>query len=199
MEEIRHAYGTMAERYIELFGSSAQVHPDDLKIITKHLCVPGSVLDVGCGPGHLTEHLRVLNVDAIGIDIVPEFIKHARAAYPDGKYELGSMFKLPAVDHSVGGILAWYSLIHLLPDDLDEVLAELRRVMEPGATLVVGFFDGRELATFDHAVTVAYYWPVDELSARLQRAGFTEIARQQRPGVQEQGRRPQAAIVAKAD
>jgi SAM-dependent methyltransferase len=197
MDEVGRAYGVMADQYIELFGSSTQVHPDDLALITHHLSIrPGIVLDVGCGPGHLTEHLRLLGVDATGIDLVPEFIDHAGAAYPHGRYELGSMHQLAAVDGSVEGILAWYSLIHVSPADLDGVLIELRRTMAPGGTLVTGFFDGDEVVAFDHKVATAYYWPVDELSARLRRAGFTEIERQQRPGIAEYGRRPHAAAVA---
>ena len=139
MEAVRDAYGVQAERYIELFGTIDQVHPDDLALIVRHLSIrPGTVLDVGCGPGHITEHLRCLDVDATGIDLVPEFIEHARAARPHGRYELGSMVRLPVPDRSVLGILAYYSLIHLPPDDLDGVLAELRRAMVPGGTLVAG-------------------------------------------------------------
>jgi SAM-dependent methyltransferase len=187
----------MAEQYIELFASCAGVHADDLDLIARHLSIlRGAVLDVGCGPGHLTAHLRSLGVDATGIDLVPEFIDHACASYPDGRYELGSMHQLPVPDRSVAGILAWYSLIHLRPDELDGVLAELRRVMVPGGTLVAGFFDGDEVAAFEHRVATAYYWPVDELSARLDRAGFTEVERRLRPGVPEPGRRPHAAIAA---
>ena len=187
----------MAEQYIELFGSSAQVHTHDLALITRHLSIrPGTVLDVGCGPGHLTEHLRSQHVDAAGIDLVPEFIDHARATHPDGRYELGSMHRLPVPDRSVAGILAWYSMIHLPPDDLDSVLAELRRAMAPAGMLVAGFFDGDEVAAFEHKVVTAYSWPVDELSARLRRAGFTEIERHLRPGVAEPGHRPHAAIAA---
>ena len=139
MEAVRDAYGVQAERYIELFGTIDQVHPDDLALIVRHLSIrPGTVLDVGCGPGHITEHLRCLDVDATGIDLVPEFIEHARAAHPHGRYELGSMDRLAVPDRSVLGILAYYSLIHLPPDDLDGVLAELRRAMVPGGTLVAG-------------------------------------------------------------
>ncbi len=187
----------MAEQYIELFGSSAQVHADDLALIARRLSIrPGAVLDVGCGPGHLTAHLRSLEVDATGLDLVPEFIDHARVTHPDGRYELGSMRQLPVPDRSVAGILAWYSLIHLPPDDLDGVLAELRRAMAPAGTLVVGFFDGDEVVAFEHKVVTAYYWPVDAFAERLRHAGFTEIERRRRPGVAEPGRRPHAAIAA---
>jgi ubiquinone/menaquinone biosynthesis C-methylase UbiE len=186
----------MAEQYIEVI-SSTPAHADDLALIARHLSIrPGTVLDVGCGPGHLTAHLRSLEVDATGLDLVPGFIEHARVTYPDGRYELGSMHQLPVPDGSVVGILAWYSLIHLPPDDLDGVLAELRRAMAPTGTLVVGFFDGDEVVAFDHKVVTAYYWPVDAFAQRLEQAGFTEIERLRRPGVAEPGRRPHAAIAA---
>ena len=170
---------------------------DDLSLIVRHLSIrPGAVLDVGCGPGHLTAHLRSLGVDAIGIDLVPEFIEHARATHPEGRYELGSMDRLPVPDGSLAGILAWYSLIHLPPDDLDGALAELRRAIGPAGTLVAGFFDGDDVEAFEHKVVTAYFWPIDELSARLRRAGFTVVERQQRPGAGEAGPRPHAAIAA---
>jgi ubiquinone/menaquinone biosynthesis C-methylase UbiE len=199
VEPVRQAYAAIAGEYIERFGTDASVHPDDLALIDRHLSIrPGAVLDVGCGPGHLTAHLRSRDVDAIGIDPVPEFIDHARTTHPDGRFELGSMHQLPVADASVVGILAWYSLIHVRPDDLDPVLAELRRVMAEGATLVVGLFDGDEVEAFEHQVVEAFRWPADELSERLVRAGFLEVERQQRPGIDQPGLRPHAAIAATA-
>lgn len=182
VEQVRDAYAAVADVYIGLFGTSQQVHPDDLAFIGRHLTIqPGSVLDLGCGPGQITGYLRSRAVDATGIDLVPEFIAHAKAAHPTGEYRLGSMRSLDVENNSIAGILTWYSLIHVPPQDLDGVLAELRRVLAPGGTLVVGFFDGDEPTPFDHKVVTAYRWPVDELSERLARAGFTEVERHHRP------------------
>ncbi|MER5458302.1 class I SAM-dependent methyltransferase [Micromonospora sp. NPDC002389] len=195
LEQVRQAYGSVAQRYIELFGTSAQVHADDLAFIGRHLSGrAGPVLDLGCGPGHLTDHLRASGVEATGIDIVPEFIAHAWAAHPGGRYRLGSMAELDDADHSVTGILAWGSLIHLPPPDLDAVLVEFRRVVAPGGRLVTALFVGEEVVAFDHKVLTAYRWPLDEFSRRLVRAGFTEVERLQRPG--EGDRRPHAAVAA---
>jgi hypothetical protein len=104
------------------------------------------------------------------------------------------MEDLAVADRSIAGILAWYSLIHLPPQRLGDVLAEFRRAMAPTGTLVLGVFDGDEVAAFDHKVATAYRWSVDELVERLMRAGFTEVERLQRPS--EGARRPYAAIAA---
>ncbi|WP_421120644.1 class I SAM-dependent DNA methyltransferase [Aquihabitans daechungensis] len=198
MDEVGRAYDNMAEPYIELVRT-APPHSDDVALIERHLATrPGPVLDAGCGPGHLTAHLRSLEVDAIGLDVAPKLIRHARAIDPDGRYALASMGQLPFSDRSVAGILAWYTLIHVPPDELERVLAELRRVLSPGGVLVAGFFDGDAVAPFDHKVTTAYFWPVDEFAQRLQRAGFTEIERCQRPVTTERGNRHHAAISALA-
>jgi len=199
LDAVRRAYGDMAGAYTDRFGTTAQVDPDDLARITRRLAIrPGVVADAGCGPGHLTAHLQLQGVDAIGIDLVPELLGHARAAHPHGSYVRGSMERLPVPDGSLAGVLAWYSLIHLPPDALDGVLAELRRAVRSGATLVVGFFDGGEHAAFEHKVATAYFWPVDELGRRLEQVGFTEVERWQRPAVPS-GPRAHAAIVATAD
>jgi SAM-dependent methyltransferase len=198
VEQVRDAYARVADLYIGLFGTSQQVHRDDLAFIGRHLSMrPGTVLDVGCGPGHITGYLRSQGVDARGIDMVAEFIAHARATHPEGRYELGSMTSLDVEDGSIAGILSWFSLIHLPPEELDGVLAEFRRVMAPGGRLVVGFFEGDEVAAFDHKVVTAYRWPVDEFSERLAGAGFREVEREHRPS--DGTHRPYAAMAAVLD
>jgi SAM-dependent methyltransferase len=197
-EQVRRAYGEVADLYVELFGAADAVHPDDLDLIGRHLSGrPGPVLDVGCGPGHLTAWLCSQGAAATGIDIVPRFLAHARAAHPGVAFRRGSLADLGAdpgvADGSVAGILAWYSLIHLPPADVDGVLAGFRRVLAPGGRLVVGFVDGAEVEPFDHKVVTAYRWPPDELAARLAGAGFTEIERHRRPADDAQPR-PHAAL-----
>ncbi len=97
VEQVRDAYASIADLYIDMFGTTQQVDAEDLAFIGRHLSIrPGQVLDLGCGPGHLTDHLRSLGVDAAGIDPVAEFIAHAKAAHPNGRYRLGSMNSLAA-------------------------------------------------------------------------------------------------------
>lgn len=219
MNDIQRNYGAAAQQYIELFGSVAAMHSDDCSLIERYLgSRSGAVLDVGCGPGQLTAHLSALGVQISGIDLVPEFIEHARATHPACRFDLGSAEQLEHADGSLDGVLTWYSLIHFAPDHLDAVLDELRRVLAVDGILVVGFFDdsapddsapadstaptGSEAAdsatAFDHQVVTAYRWPIDVVAARLERAGFDEVERLQRPGTHVAGNRPHAALVMRA-
>ncbi|MEU1396074.1 class I SAM-dependent methyltransferase [Micromonospora zamorensis] len=194
-DKVRQAYASVAELYIGLFGSREQVNPADLSFIGRHLGTrAGRVLDLGCGPGHLTGYLRSLGVDAAGIDLVPEFLAHARAAHPDVEFQLGSLENLDVASGSLDGILAWYSTIHLPPQELDGVLNEFRRAIAPAGTVVLGVFVADEVGAFDHKVVTAYRWPLDEISERLSRAGFKEVERLERP--REGDQRPHAAIAA---
>jgi SAM-dependent methyltransferase len=204
-EVVQRAYSALADRYVETLGTMDVVHPDDLRLIERHLGRrSGPVLDLGCGPGHLTahlhehlhEHLHADGADVTGIDLVPEFIAHARATYPGVAFEVGSLTGLDRPDGTVAGVLAWYSLIHVEPADLDAVLAHLRRMLRPGGGLVVGFFDGEVCEPFAHTVITAHRWPVDEFLRRLGAVGFEEVERAQRG--QEGRRRPHAVVAARA-
>jgi len=198
-QPVRDAYSSRSEQYIALFDGDWQPHEDDRTLIRRHLTgVPGAVLDVGCGPGHWTAYLHGLGGEVTGIDLVPEFIAHARATHPGVEFRLGSMTELDAPAHSLGGVLAWYSTIHLPPAELDRVLAEFRRLLAVSGMLVVGFFDSDDgVAAFDHAVITAYRWPVDVFAERLARAGFAEVQRQQQQ-FPERPDRKYAAIAARA-
>jgi SAM-dependent methyltransferase len=199
LQPVRDAYSSMAEQYIGLFDGTWQDHPEDTALVRQYLTgLPGKVLDLGCGPGHWTAYLRSLGVDVTGVEMVPEFIAHARATHPGSDFVLGSMTELDVGDHSIAGILSWYSTIHVPPQELDRVLEEFHRLLTPGGVLVTGFFDSDDgVAAFDHAVITAYRWPVDVLVECLSAAGFIELERRRHQVSQRPDRR-YAAVAARA-
>ncbi|MFD5620449.1 class I SAM-dependent methyltransferase [Streptomyces yangpuensis] len=152
----------------------------------------GPVAELGCGPGYVTAHLRDLGLDVFGVDLSPGMIDFARAAHPGLRFRIGSMDALDLEDGALGGIVSWYSVIHVPPAELPAYFAEFRRVLAPGATLLLAFFEagGGPVAAFDHKVTTAYRWPVDDLAEMAREAGFAEIGRMLRePGSEERFRR----------
>ncbi|MFU8875369.1 class I SAM-dependent methyltransferase [Micromonospora sp. SL4-19] len=109
-----------------------------------HAAGGGPVADVGCGPGHVTAHLRKLGVDAFGIDLSPAMVDVARRDHPGVRFEVGSMTDLDLADASVAGLLAFWSLIHIPDDAVPRVLGHFRRALRPGAPLLLGFHVGGE-------------------------------------------------------
>ena len=196
---MRDAYSVMSEQYIALSAGGWQEHEQDTALVGRYLTgLSGPVLDLGCGPGHWTSYLHALGADVTGVDVVPEFVAHARATYPGPQFRLGSMTELGLPEHAAAGILSWYSTIHLPPAQLRRVLLELRRLLAPGGVLVVGFFDSDDgVAAFDHKVLPAYRWPVDAFAAQLRSAGFSELERLQHQHPERPDRR-YAAIAAVA-
>src|SRR5689334_19629955 len=90
--EVQAAYSALAALYIERIGTLHVVHRDDRALIAEHLGqLAGRLIDLGCGPGHLTAFLRALGRDVSGVDPVPEFIEHARATHPEIEFEVGSL------------------------------------------------------------------------------------------------------------
>ena len=144
-----------------------------------HVAGGGPVADVGCGPGHVTAHLRTLGVDAFGIDLSPAMIDVARRDHPGLRFEVGSMTDLDLADASVAGLLAFWSLIHVPDDAVPTVLGHFRRVLRPGGPLLLGFHVGNEsrLKTQGYGghpmrVHVHRRQP-DQVAAWLRDAGFT--------------------------
>jgi SAM-dependent methyltransferase len=195
MSIIGDAYTDRAAEYADVLGSMASVHPSDAQLVTSWGDrITGPAIDAGCGPGHWTAHLAARGLDIRGIDLVPDFIEHARAHHPDARFDLGSVDALDAESGSVGGVLAWYSLIHHDPETIGTPLAEFARVLRPGGELLIGCFEGPTVEAFDHAVVTAYRWPLAELSERLRGTGFEVVETHSRTSLDH---RPHGAILAR--
>ncbi|MEV6829332.1 class I SAM-dependent methyltransferase [Amycolatopsis sp. NPDC051102] len=187
------AYDAVAVRYAEFVAGTWDDHPLERAVWTAFadsVRGRGPVADLGCGPGHLTAHLRSLGLDSFGVDLSPAMVELARAARPDLRFEVGSMAALDLPDASLAGILAWYSLIHTPPAEIPAYFAEFARMLAPGGHVLLGCFEsgGGPLTPFDHKVTTAYCWPMDELAGFGAAAGFTEVGRVYREPVA--GERP---------
>jgi ubiquinone/menaquinone biosynthesis C-methylase UbiE len=134
------------------------------------------VADVGCGPGHVVDHLAELGLKAIGYDISPAMIDEAHRAFPGSEFRVGDLTSLDIADSSLGGIVARYSLIHLAPARLAGVFREWSRVLEPRAPVLVSFFASSSSLThglrFDHAVATAHALFPETVVAEMHAVGF---------------------------
>ena len=181
------AYDTVASDYARLLKGALGRMPWDRAVLAAFaesvlLDRLGPVADVGCGAGRITGYLHQLGLDAFGVDLSPGMLALARQALPGLRFVEGSMTALDLPDASLGGVVAWYSLIHIPPMKVPAVLSEFCRVLVPGGQLVLAFqvgAEGRNLQqAYRHAISLeAYRMQPDQLEQQLQAAGLPVHAR----------------------
>jgi SAM-dependent methyltransferase len=115
--------------YAEVSGP----HPHDVLWQTLVEWEPRRVLEVGGGPGELSERMRKeLGAQVSFIDISPRMVELARERGLDA--QVGDVQSLPFEDGSFDTVVAAWMLYHV--PDLDRGLAEIARVLRPGGALI---------------------------------------------------------------
>jgi ubiquinone/menaquinone biosynthesis C-methylase UbiE len=86
---------------------------------------PARTLDVACGTGFLTQHLRG---EITGLDQSASMLELARAKVLKGRFVQGEALELPFSNDSFERVLTSFFYGHLEEDDRDAFLRETRRV-----------------------------------------------------------------------
>ncbi len=177
MENIADAYGSPSKQVEHILGKTVSPDDPDRWIIEPWAkTVHGSILDVGAGTGRWTGHLTYLGYDVTGLEPAERLVTLARRAHPAGQFCVGSIADLTDTTCRWAGILAWYSVIHMGPDELEVAMSTLRKALVDDGTLLLSFFTGPRLESFDHPVAPAYRWPLADMAQALKAAGFHILA-----------------------
>jgi SAM-dependent methyltransferase len=95
---------------------------------------PGrQTVDIGCGEGRLTRHLKELGHKIVGIDASPSMIAAARELDGEMDLRIGDAAALPIEDASTDLAVAFMSLHDI--DALGPAVREIARILEPGGRL----------------------------------------------------------------
>jgi SAM-dependent methyltransferase len=206
LKTTRAAYDTVAADYAELLRDNLAESPLDRAMLGAFADRVktggnGEVADLGCGPGRVTEHLHTLGLNAFGVDLSPEMIAVARRWYPELRFDEGLLTALDIKDGALGGVVAWYSIIHTPPELLPDVFAEFARVLAPGGHLLLAFQAGenehRHIAqAYGHELSAdAYRLSPDHVTELLGEAGLVIDARLLRQPASELEKSSQAYLL----
>ena len=114
------------------------------------------LLDLGCGRGWLT-HIASAYGECVGIEPVGPVVEHARALFPDLRFEVGTTTELLGANEagSFDVVIASEVIEHVPPPQRDRFVEDMRALLRP---------DGAAIVTSDRG----------ELYARWIRSGATE-------------------------
>jgi ubiquinone/menaquinone biosynthesis C-methylase UbiE len=150
----------------------------------------GWLVDLGSGPGQIGAYLAAKGVRVLNVDLSLEMLRVAANVLREAARLQADMRALPFVDNSVRGAIAFYSLIHIPPTELDGTLAELGRVVAAEGHLAVTFHVtppaeahhgaavvGEAALHIDEMLTEPvdldfYFYDSEQIAAGLEAAGF---------------------------
>ncbi len=180
--ETETSYDRVAAEYARRIYHELEHKPFDRKMLDwliEKVGNLGTICDMGCGPGQVARYLSDHGATASGLDLSPEMVRIATELNPGILFQQGSMLDLNMIaNESLGGIAAFYSLIHIPLDQIPQALSEFRRVLKPNGVALITFHVGDEIRHFDEffgePVSLDFhFFERNAIRTRLEQAGFT--------------------------
>jgi SAM-dependent methyltransferase len=142
-EGVRRGYDAVAAAYAErLYGELAD-KPFDRWWLERFAALTrglGPVCDLGCGPGQVARYLKDQGVEEVfGADLSEGMLAEARRRSSEIALRREDMLALSLADGSLGGIVAFYAIVHFTPGQAERAFAEMGRVLVPGGYALVAF------------------------------------------------------------
>ena len=198
---IQKSYDSVAREYADEIYGELVGKPFDRAVLDQFAARvrgKGWVCDLGCGPAQIARYLRDRGVNALGVDLSAGMLGQARRLNPDLQFLQSSMLALGLRAGALGGVAAFYSIIHIPRAQVVDTLREILRVLQPGGLLLMAFHLGSEDSHHEElfgrqvSLDVALF-TTGEMSGYLKTAGFAIEETQERdpyaPEVEYQSRR----------
>jgi trans-aconitate methyltransferase len=160
-----------------------------------------SVLEIGCGPGNITQYLLSNRPDLRikGIDTSPEMIGLARINNPGAEFSVMDCRELDRTKTLCNGIICGFCLPYLANKDVEKLVTDASHLLLPGGVLYLSMIEddysksGLETSAAGHVMHV-YYHKESDLLESLRENGF-RVAHTLRIDYPRNGATPQVHLV----
>ncbi len=170
------SYDAVATTYESRFEDELDDKPRDRELLEALARTAGDpVADIGCGPGQVGAFVRQRGRRVVGLDLSPEMARLAKLRLDAAL--VADMRALPLATDSMGGLVAFYAVIHLRRAELGTALREFRRVLRPSGHVLLSAHEGTGVVELDEFLQepvpfAATLFGLDELVAATHQAGL---------------------------
>jgi SAM-dependent methyltransferase/ribosomal protein S18 acetylase RimI-like enzyme len=183
VDSLRSSYDRVADEYALRFFNELEHKPLERELLDRFADIVkglGAACDLGCGPGHVTRYLHERGVDITGIDLSAVMVQTARRSNTGLEFTEADMRSLKMPDNALGGIVAFYSIIHIPRREVVAVLGEMKRVLRPGGVLLLSFHLGEDVLHRDELwglpVSLDFvFFQSEEMKQYLKAAGLEVV------------------------
>lgn len=149
--------------------------PDARDVLSEAIagCAPGTVLEIGPGEGALARRVRASGAQVVGVDVSARMAALCRAS--GVACVVGALPRLPFPEASFDAVVAAWVLHYLPSAQIGEALAELRRLVRPGGTVLLATNADRHMEELWHRLPSARYrlsFPAERAVELLADAGL---------------------------
>jgi len=182
-DSLGSTYDDVAAKYEARFLDELRDKPFDRELLAAFAQSAGDpIAEIGCGPGHIGAFVAQWGRRVFGVDLSPHMARRARIRLDFTV--AGDMRSLPLPDDCLGGLLAFYSVIHVRRAELTPVMKEFCRVVRPGGHVLFSAHEGhgeleRDEFLDETVPVVATLFDLDELAEASRSAGL-EVTRAER-------------------
>jgi SAM-dependent methyltransferase len=198
--DVRDSYDSAAAAYAHHLASELDHKPLDRHLLNRFAEETrgrGLVGDIGCGPGHIARYLHEQGISVVGVDLSPAMIVCAARLNPGMDFRVGDMRDLCLPSASLGGLVAFYSIVHFDARELGAVMREFHRVLTLGGLALVSFHVGDQVVHLDDLfgapvnLDFRFHAPADVVSSMLSErlAVLEHVEREPYEGVEYPSRR----------
>ena len=200
LNKVEHLYNTLAKEYAETFSAEHEKKPKDREILHRFSQEIGDrrpVCDFGCGPGQTTKYLQNLGIEISGLDLSEKMLEQARRIHPEIHFLRGNILDLEFENDSIGGVVAFYVIVHFTEEQVGIAFREVFRVLQPGGIFLFTYHIGEETIHLDEfldkKVDIDFmFFTTDFIFSCLKDSGFEKIEiieREPYPRVEYKSRR----------
>ena len=140
------SYNKVAKLYTNKFFNELSKKPFDCKILkafAKKNTPKQHIVDLGCGPGHITKYIYDHNIQITGLDVSGKMVEIARELNPEIDFITGDLNSLKFDPNSIDGFIAFYSLIHIDRKNIHTILKSCFNALKPGGKLLISLHKGK--------------------------------------------------------